>query len=367
MYDLLLSPFPVQGVVLPNRIVMPPMVTFLATDDGMVTQAHRNHYGQSAGPGLMIVEGTAVLAEGRIDRRQLGIYRDEHVSGLARIAEVIHSTGAIAGIQIHHAGATAFAEARGQDARRRVPPILARLVRQQFATSALVRIRDAFRDAGRRAAEAGFDVIEIHAAHGYIFSQFLSPSKNWRVDRYGGSIANRNRFLLEVYRAVRDEVGDRALVTCRLGIADGRRRGLELADGLSVARRLEDEGAPLLSISCGSGMPESVRPEGSPYSARLHLAHEAKSVLRIPVIGGGGVRRPETAEQALQDGMADLVFVGQSMLADPGWARKTIEGRSDEIVACRRCKRCFWFDDWRKCPARRRATETTPVAESGAA
>lgn len=353
MYDLLLSPLEVEGLALSNRIVMPPMVTFLAEDNGMVTHAHKDHYEQSSGPGLMIVEGTAVLPEGRIDKRQLGIYGDQHVEGLSHLAEAIHSNGAVAGIQIHHAGATAFAEARGAKPYRRIPPSLARLTVQQFRTSNLARIRDAFRDAGRRAAEAGFDVIELHAAHGYLFSQLLSPLKNWRIDKYGGSIENRSRFLVEVFRAVQEEVAGRALVTARIGVADKHERGLTLSDGLSVAVRLQDEGAPLLSISRGSGVPESVRPEGSPYSPTLHLAGMAKSVLRIPVIGGGGIHRPELAEQALQNGMADLVYVGQAMLADSRWAQKVIEGREDAIVACRRCRRCSWFDDYRKCPARR--------------
>jgi len=352
VYDLLLSPFRIRGLTLPNRIVMPPMVTFLAGDDGLVTQTHRDHYEQSAGPGLIVVEGTAVLPEGRIDRRQLGIYSDGHVEGLSELAGIIHSAGAVAGIQIHHAGATAFAEARGPKTYRRIPPTLVRLLLQQFATSRLVRIRDAFKDAGRRAAAAGFDIIELHAAHGYLFSQLLSPLKNRRLDRYGGSIENRSRFLFEVFQAVQEEVGDRALVTARIGVVDGQKGGLTLSDGLSVALRLQEEGAPLLSVSCGSGIPGWVRPEGSPYSPRLHLAARAKSVLQVPVIGGGGVRRPELAEQALRDGMSDLVYVGQAMLADPGWARKVIEGQEDMIVACRGCGRCFWFEDYRKCPSR---------------
>ena len=123
MYDLLLSPLEIEGLTLSNRIVMPPMVTFLAEDDGMVTHAHKDHYEQSSGPGLMIVEGTAVLPEGRIDKRQLGIYGDQHVEGLSQLAEAIHSNGAVAGIQIHHAGATAFAEARGAKPYRRIPPV----------------------------------------------------------------------------------------------------------------------------------------------------------------------------------------------------------------------------------------------------
>ena len=353
-YPLLLSPLQIGELTLPNRIVMPPMVTFLAEDGGLVTRAHLEHYERSSGPGLMIVEGTAVSPEGRISERQLGVYSDRHIEGLARIARIIKANGAVAAIQIHHAGATAFAESQ-KDKYRRLAGILWRLGKQQWKFSGLQRIREAFNTAARRAVEAGFDIIELHAAHGYIFSQFLSPWKNWRIDRYGGSPEKRRRFLLEVYQTVQEEVAGRALVTCRLGVVDGYRKGgLSLAEGLAAASMLEKEGAKFLDVSSGSGIPAHVRPEGSPYSARLHLAREAKRVLRIPVIGGGSVRHPALAEQALQEGMADLIFVGHGMLADPAWARKTLEGKAESIVPCRECSTCLHFTDASKCPARRK-------------
>jgi len=342
----------VGNLTVRNRIVMPPMVTFLAEDDGLVTQAHLEHYECSSGPGLMIVEGTAVSPEGRMSRRQLGIYSDRHTQGLSKIARIIHANGAMAGIQIHHAGATAFAETRKQKYQH-LAAILFRWCRQQVMLSGLNHIREAFRNAARRAVEAGFDIIEIHAAHGYLFSQLLSPLKNWRMDRYGGNLENRRRFLLEVYRSALGEVGERALVTCRLGVADGHKRGLSLSEGLSTASLLEKEGMKFLDVSCGSGIPSHVLPEKSPYSGRLHLAREAKSVVRIPVIGGGGIRHPDLAEQALQDGMADLIYVGHGILADPAWARKTIKGEPESIVLCRECKDCFHFTDASKCLARR--------------
>jgi NADPH2 dehydrogenase len=351
-YSLLLAPFKIDKLTLPNRIVMPPMVTFLAEDDGLVTQAHIEHYKRSSGPGLMIVEGTAVAPEGRMSMRQLGIYSDRHTEGFSRIAQAIHAGGSVAGIQIHHAGATAFAGTRKQKYQN-LPGILFRWFKQQLMVSGLNRIREAFRNAARRAVQAGFDIIEIHAAHGYIFTQFLSPFKNWRFDRYGGSLENRRRFLLEVYRAVSDEVAGRALVSCRLGVADGYKRGLSLSEGLSTASLLEKEGTKLLDVSYGSGSPRHVRPEGSQYSGPLHLAREAKSVIRIPVIGGGGVRHPDLAEQALKDRMADLIYVGHGILADPAWARKTIENKPESIIPCRECKSCFHFTDASKCPARR--------------
>jgi NADPH2 dehydrogenase len=351
-YPLLLAPLQIGNLTLRNRIVMPPMVTFLAGDDGLVNQAHLDHYKRSSGPGMVIVEGTAVSPEGRIGRRQLGIYDDRHSEGFANIVKIIHAGGAVAGIQIHHAGATAFAETRKQK-HRSIVAILLRWLKQQLTVSGLDRIHECFRNAARRAAEAGFDFIELHAAHGYLFSQFLSPLKNWRIDRYGGNLENRQRFLLDVYRTVCAEVAGKAIVTCRLGVADGHKRGLSLSDGLTTAAALEREGVKLLDVSNGSGTPDNVRPETSRYSGRLHLAREAKAVLSIPVIGGGGIRHPNLAEQALRDSMADLIYVGRGILADPAWARKTIEGRPESISLCRGCNSCFHFTDASKCPARR--------------
>jgi NADPH2 dehydrogenase len=351
-YPLLLSSLQIGHLILHNRIVMPPMVTFMAKDDGLVTEAHIEHYTSSVGPGLIIVEGTAVLPEGRMSRRQLGIYSDQHIEGLAQLARAIHSGRGLAGIQIHHAGITAFNETRTEKSKRLVI-ILLRLLKQQVMFSGLRRILEAFKSAASRAVEAGFDIIELHGAHGYLFSQLLSPLTNWRIDRYGGSLENRRRFLLEVYRAVDKVASKRALVTCRLGVADKYKRGFLLSEGLSTASSLVKEGIKVLDISSGRGVPNYVKPQKSPYSGRLHLAHKVKSVVQIPVIGGGRIRHPDLAEQALQDGMADMIFVGHGMLADPGWARKTIAGKPNLIKPCMECRNCFHFTDSSKCPARR--------------
>lgn len=352
-YPLLMTPLRIRNITVPNRIVMPPMVIFQAEDDGMVAPAHLEHYKRRSGPGLMIVEGTAVSPEGRINRRQLGIYFDRHIEGLARLAQIIHEGGAIAGIQLHHAGALAFKETM-ENSQKQAMGVFFRLGKQQLMISGLRRIRDAFKDAAHRAVEAGFDIVEIHGAHGYLFSQFLSPLKNWRIDKYGGKIENRRRLLLDVLREICSEVEGSALATCRLGVSDGHKGGLNLSDGLSTALVLQNEGLEFLDVSSGSGAPSYIRPAGSPYSARLHLAQIAKSALSIPVIGGGGVRRPDLAENALRDKMADLIYVGKGILADPTWAQKTIEGKPDSISVCRECKVCFYYTDFTKCPAHKK-------------
>jgi len=333
------------------------MVTSRAGDDGLVTAEHIEHYRLRSGPGLVIVEGAAVLPEGRISRRQLEISSDRHIKGLGRLSKVIHENGAVAGIQIHHAGCVALNEVQGNRANHFVG-IVARLVKQQLTLSGLARIREAFKAAARRAVEAGFDIVEIHGAHGYIFSQFLSPLTNWRFDRYGGKIEKRRRLLLEVFQDIHSEVAGKALIICRLGVADRHRRGLSLSEGLSTAFALEKEGAKLLDVSSGSGTPSNVRPQGGPFSTQLHLARAAKLALSIPVIGGGGIIHPDLAERALQEGMADMIFVGRGLLADPAWAQKTIEGRPETIVVCRRCNNCSYHRDWTKCPTRREVSSS---------
>lgn len=330
---------------------MPAMVTSLASDDGFVTHGHLEHYKRCCGPGLVMVEAAAVSPEGRIGTRQLTIHTDLHTEGFARIARILHAGGAVVGIQLHHAGATAFAAETPKRRRRDMVAIALRWLRLQATVSGLDQIRDAFRTAARRAAEAGADIVEIHAAHGYLFTQLLSPLKNRRMDRYGGCHENRQRFLLEVYRTVSDEIRGKALVTCRLGVTDGSPLGLSLSDGLSTARALEKEGVKVLDVSSGSGNPRNIGPRPSRFSARLHLAREAKGVLRIPVIGGGGIRHPDLAEQALKGGMADLIWVGRGMLADPAWARKTVEGKPESISLCCGCSGCSHFTDASRCPA----------------
>ena len=313
-YPLLLAPVRIGGLTFPNRIVMPPMVIFKAKENGLATKAHMEHYRSSAGPGLVIVEGSAVSPDGRISNNQLGIYSNRHVEDLAKIADIIHSNGAVAGIQIHHAGATALQESR-KNRRKNYAMVFMKLLKQQFAVSSLLRIRNDFKEASRRAVDAGYDIIEIHAAHGYLFTQFMSPLTNWRLDRYGRSVENRGRLIREIYQDICTKAGGSALITCRLGLADGKKRGLTLQEGLSIASMLQRDGVKLLDVSNGSGVPKNIVPEGSPFSVRLHLAKAVKSSISIPVIGGGGIRHPDLAEKALEDGMADLIYIGKVILA----------------------------------------------------
>jgi 2,4-dienoyl-CoA reductase-like NADH-dependent reductase (Old Yellow Enzyme family) len=346
---------------MPNRVVMPPLVVWKAGTDGSVTQATLDHYEASAGAGMVIVEATAVSPEGRLARSQLGIFEDRHVEGLSGLAASIHSRGAVASIQIHHAGRNTNRENTQGLVLVAPSAVASRLgspaadVPAALDESGIERILDCFAQAARRAKVAGFDAVEVHGAHGYLVSQFLSPLANRRDDRWGGNLENRARFLREALRRIRQAAGGDLLASCRLGVADGIPGGLTLEEGLQVAQWLEEDGVPYLHVSSGLGDPPRLGPDGSPWSDRLLLAAEARKRLRIPVIGVGGLVTPEQADRALGEGLADLVAIGRGLLADPQWVRKALGERQGSIHLCRQCPFCHHFRHPERCPARKAA------------
>jgi 2,4-dienoyl-CoA reductase-like NADH-dependent reductase (Old Yellow Enzyme family) len=346
------STFTVGKLELSNRIVMPPMVIRKASDDGSVTSVILDHYARSIGPGLTVVEAAVVSPEGRLDRNQLGIFDDRHTEGLAKLARVIHEGGSAASIQIHHAGRnTSEHSTFGLPL---VAPSANTSIRGNARALTEVEIEGlitSFVSAARRAREAGFDAVEVHAAHGYLISQFLSPLANRREDRWGGSLEKRVRFLREVLSRIRAANTD-ILAYCRLGIVDGENGGLTLDEGIQTARWLEADGIPLIHVSNGIGAPP-VAGENSPYNDRFHLGMTLKRALTIPVISVGGIRFPEQAETALADGVTDLVAVGRGLLVDPQWVLKAMNGRTESINPCRNCTVCHRFLYPERCPAAR--------------
>ena len=354
MYTRLGEPFVAAGMRLPNRIVLPPMVTWKAGLDGTVTPDILGHYRASVGAGLVVVEASAVSPEGRLAQRQIGIFEDRHVEGLAAIAAIIHASGAAASIQIHHAGRSTTTENTfGMPlVAPSAVPAAGGEVPHALDEAGIERIIGCFAAAARRAREAGFEAVEVHAAHGYLASQFLSPLANRRTDGWGGTLEGRARFLREILRRIRAQEGSRLVAYCRLGAADGTPPGLTLAEGIQVARWLEADGVPLLHVSTGIGDVRGIAPEGGPWSDRLLVGAAVKKAVGIPVIGVGGIGQPGQAEAALSEGLVDLVAVGRAVLADPAWVRKTLAGQAETINPCRNCKRCQHYGHAERCPAR---------------
>ena len=354
-YSTLLSPFPLGIDQLKNRLVMPPMVIWRAGRDGLVTADHLDHYRESGGAGITIVEATAVSPEGRLAATELGLFDDAQIPGMAELADTITSTGSLPGIQLVHAGGrTNKSRTYGLE-----PLVVSKTEemgdsKRELSDDDIRRIIGDFSAAAGRAEQAGFKLIELHGAHGYLGSQFLSPRTNRRRDGWGGSFEKRLRFLVELVRAVRVSIGSGVHLSVRLGVAEGTEDGLPLSEGLRAAEILCRAGLDLIHISHAGSVPPPPDPE-SPYEALLQLAKPVGERVAVPVIGIGGIKTPQQADAALEDDMCDLVAVGRGILADPGWARKAIEGRPDDIAICEDCRpRCFHYTEPERCPARNR-------------
>jgi NADPH2 dehydrogenase len=323
----LLSPLSLPGLTLRNRIVMPPMWSGQAAPDGLVTpniiEYHRRR--AAAGCGMVIVEHAFVHTRGRHTPTQIGVHSDATVDGLGKLAWAIRREGAAACLQISHAGSRSSSRVLG------MRPLAPSGVRHPFepegdipepiATEMLPDIVRAFGDAAERARAAGFQAVEIHAAHGFLLCQFLSPLTNRREDEYGGSVENRSRLHLAVLNEVLARVDGDCPVSVRLGAHDETPGGLELDDACTVARWLAEAGAGLIDVSGGL---QGSRGAGRGAAYFVPYSQAIKAVVSVPVMVTGGIGEPDLADRAVQEGWADLVGIGRAMLNDPDWARKAI-------------------------------------------
>jgi NADPH2 dehydrogenase len=334
----LLTPIEFSGLKLRNRIVMPPMWSGQATPEGCITARIVDYHRvrAAAGCALVIVEHAYVHPRGRHTPTQIGVHSDAMIEGLRRLALAVRAEGAVVALQLSHAGSRGPALDGG--ARRCAPSP----VRHPYEPGGEVpdelspeEIRDvavAFGRAASRAREAGFDAVEIHAAHGFLLSEFLSPLTNHRLDGFGGGVGNRARIHLEVLGEVRRQVGASFPVFVRLGAHDETPGGLELEDACWTAIRLTQQSADVIDVSGGLQGSRGVG-KGPGYFAEYATAIRAK--VNVPVILTGGITRPEQADALIRDGVADLIGIGRAMLEDQDWARKAIAVLSQQPENCR--------------------------------
>jgi 2,4-dienoyl-CoA reductase (NADPH2) len=328
----LFEPFALRGLSFRNRIGVSPMCQYSA-QDGFANDWHLVHLGARAagGAGLVIVEATAVLPEGRISPQDLGLWSDDQAEPLARIAAFIASRGAVPGIQLAHAGRKASV-ARPWEGGRRLPPgsggwttVAPSPLPFAPADSAPVALDEggiqavvaAFVAAARRAARAGFQFIEVHGAHGYLLHQFLSPLSNARTDAYGGGLEGRLRLPLEVASAVRSALPNDLALAFRVSATDWVEGGWDLDQTVELARRLAGAGVDLLDVSSGGSSPKAVVPLRPGYQVPFAAAVRAKAGL--PTAAVGLITGAEQAEAILRDGHADLVLLGRELLRNPHW------------------------------------------------
>jgi len=343
-FPLLFSPISIGRMQLRNRVVMAPMGTRYSSFGGWPTERSQDYYAARArgGVGLIEVEFAGVTRTGRGSHYTGGLYDDRMIPNYRRVVEAIHQYGAKASVQLAHSGAAASVAVMGsQPVGPSDVPLPGGDVPRALTREEIRDLVEAFGAAAARAVNAGFDAVSLHMAHGYLLHQFLTPSLNRRTDEYGGDLACRARFPLEVLHRVKEVVGERVPVICRLSGDDFVPGGLTLAESCQVAQMLEEAGADAIHVT--GGIPPaghmSTPPMALPAGVLVYLATAIKEKVRIPVITVGKIHDPSLAEQILREGKADLIALGRGLIADPEWASKAQAGRPETIRPCVACNR----------------------------
>jgi 2,4-dienoyl-CoA reductase-like NADH-dependent reductase (Old Yellow Enzyme family) len=340
----LFEPLTLRSLKLRNRIAVPPMCQYSATD-GMAADWHLAHYGALAagGVGAIVVEATAVAPEGRITANDLGLWNDGQVEPLARVARFIASQGATPGIQLAHAGRKG-ANSRPWDGGKPLSSAQGgwevvsssamafadgHPVRRELDEAGIAGVIEAFRAAARRARAAGFEFVEIHGAHGYLVHQFLSPLVNQRTDRWGGAFENRTRLALEVTRAVRAEWPGDLPVWMRLSATDWAGGGWNIEETVKLCAQLRELGVDLVDVSSGGAVSWQQPAVGPGY--QVPLAERVRREAHVPTGAVGLITEPRQAEAILRGGKADLVLLGRELLRDPRWPQRAARALGAEI------------------------------------
>ena len=356
-YALLFSPLTIKSCTFPNRIMRTAMVSRLAAEDGAVTEAIKERYRREAmgGPGAIVVEAAVVLPSK--SSYNLRISDDSSIPQLKELVNVIHAENpeVIIGIQLVH-----FLKLSQSGWRQKV---------EDFKPEDFEIIVQQHADSAKRAIAAGFDFIELHMAHAFTLSSFLSLSNN-RTDEYGGrSLKNRLRLPTEVYQAVRDKVGERLPLGIRINAEDFTIEGTTLLQSARIALRFAELGIDYISVSAGDRFEDTPPPppgkpplpsDGysgnrmspkwwAPDGVNVYLAEETRKFIRdagfdIPIVTAGKIRTPELAEEILQQGKADIIGLCRPLLCDPDWPLKAREDRAKDIVKCRACGWCTEAD-----------------------
>jgi 2,4-dienoyl-CoA reductase-like NADH-dependent reductase (Old Yellow Enzyme family) len=328
--SLLFTPIDLRGLHVRNRIWVAPMCQYSAIE-GVPDDWHLAHLGSLArgGAGLVFTEATAVVPEGRISPADTGIWNDEQQAAWARIVDFLHARGAVAGMQLAHAGRKASSQPPWEgpgyvpDEDGGWEPVAPSATAypglrepRALGTEELAGVVEAFVTGAQRALAAGFDVLEVHAAHGYLLHEFLSPLSNQRTDAYGGSFENRVRLLLEVVRAIRSAVHEATPLVVRISATDWVEGGWTAEDSVRLAALLRDADVDLIDVSTGGNAPADI-PVGPGY--QVPFARQIRQATGIAVGAVGMITEPKQAEDILADGSADVVLMAREMLRNPHW------------------------------------------------
>ncbi len=324
----LFTPFSIKNISLRNRIVMPPMCMYSAGADGRSTPWHSFHYRTRAqgGTGLIIQEATAVEARGRISSEDLGIWDDSQIPGLSRIVKGIKDEGSVPGIQLAHAGRKCCVKEEDVIAPSPInfdPENPAYYTPRQMSLKEIDEVIESFKKAAERAKKAGYEILEIHGAHGYLINEFLSPLTNTRTDSFGGSVRNRTEFLRLIISAVRSVLEDETPLMLRVSAEDYAPGGNTPDDLVKIIDLVKDCGIDMIHVSTGGVVPHVNIPISPGY--QIPAAKKIKEMTGLPVIGGGLITTASQGETIISDGDSDLVFFGRQLLRNPYFAQQSAQ------------------------------------------
>ena len=342
----LFTPITIRGVTFRNRIAMSPMCMYSA-DDGYANDFHLVHLGSRAlgGVGLIVVEATSITADGRITPKDVGIWTDDHMEPLARIARFLEAHGAVPGIQLAHAGRKASCAVpwRGGASLKTaaeggwpvvgpspIPFSNGDPIPIELDERSIELYIEAWGAAARRALTAGFKVIEIHAAHGYLLHQFLSPLSNRRSDQYGGSLENRMRFLLRVVENLRPIVPEQLPLLVRISATDWVKGGWDIEQSVVLCKRLRERGVDLIDVSSGGTVPDAKIPVARGYQVPFSQRIREEAGIRTGAVGM--ISDPQFADGIITSGQANIVFLARELLREPYWAIKAQHALEEEPV-----------------------------------
>ncbi len=346
-FPKLFSPCKIGSLSTENRVVMSAMETHLCDKDGFVTEEIIAYYKERAlgGVGYITLENTAVDPSGRVNDGMLCIYDDKFIPGLKRLTDSIHAVGGKIVLQLSHAGKEALPYFTGLKpvAPSAIPSPLTKEMPKELTVEEIKTLINKFAEGADRAVKAGFDGVEIHMAHGYLVSQFLSPESNIRTDDYGGDTTRRSRFAREIVESIRRCAPKDYPVICRISADEYTDIGLKLAESKEIASILEKAGASAIHVSACNyasaffNIPCYYLDEG----CFIHLAEGIKPVVKIPVLTVGRIVNPAMAENVLRENKADLIALGRALIADPHFPNKAKDGQLDDIRTCISCNRCI--------------------------
>ncbi len=343
----LFTPFQIKNITLQNRIVLPPLASFLLEKGGEITDRTVEHYRRRAagGPAMVMMEACAVTPEGVVSKNQARIDNDRMLEGLSKIAAALKAEGAIPALQIHHAGRQTSAKVINR--RPLAPsPLPCPSIKGDVEPLTVDQIQELvqrFAEAAVRGRQTGFELLEIHGAHGYLINQFLSGYSNIREDAYGGDTSGRTRFAREIIVEVRKRLGPDYPISFKISAQEFVPNGLTVEESIAILSILVDAGVDVVQVSAGNDLtPEWIcQPMFMKKACLAESAAEIRRSLDIPVMTVGRINDPWTADAILAKGMADLVCIGRGLMADPELPIKAREGRFDEIRTCIACNTCM--------------------------